>query len=322
MCAGTVYEKKNDAFFGRPDIIKRAVENFWLQVIPQSSEDAQTRILASLLVIFVLWLIKRMIQRLLRQHVTDLVRFHQWRKSVNYLHAFIVLIILGHIWLRGIKELGTFLGLLSAGLAIALHDTIANLAGWIFIVTRKPFVLGDRIEIGGTAGDVIDIRPFQFSVIEVGGRIDAEQSTGRIINVPNAKVMRDNLANFSTGFDYIWHEIPVLITFESNWKKAKELLLGIVNEKVEHLSADAEAQVRTAAMRYLIFFSKMTPTVYTSVRDSGVLLTIRYIVKPRTKRGSEQEIWEAILDSFAEHPDIDLAYPTTRFYRLDEGNEK
>ena len=67
-------------------------------------------------------------------------------------------------------------------------------------------------------------------------------------------------------------------------------------------------------MRYLIYFKHLTPTVYTSVRDNGVLLTIRYIVKPRSRRDSEQAIWEAVLTEFARHDDISLAYPTTRFY--------
>jgi len=91
-----------------------------------------------------------------------------------------------------------------------------------------------------------------------------------------------------------------------------------VQEKGEDLSQGAEEQIRRAAMRYLIYFRKLTPIVYTSVRDSGVLLTLRYIVKPRERRGSEDAIWEAILLAFAEEDDISLAYPTTRFYQAGE----
>ena len=87
--------------------------------------------------------------------------------------------------MKGIASLTTFLGLASAGVAIAMHDTIANLAGWFFIISRKPFKVGDRIEIGEIAGDVIDIRIFQFSLVEIGNWVDAEQSTGR--NSPRSK---------------------------------------------------------------------------------------------------------------------------------------
>jgi small-conductance mechanosensitive channel len=211
-------------------------------------------------------------------------------------------------------SIATFLGLASAGMAIALHDTIANLAGWVFIVSRTPFKVGNRIQIGETSGDVIDIRLFQFSVIEMGNWVQADQSTGRIVHIPNSRVLREPLANYETGFDYIWHEIPVTVTFESNWEKAKEILNEISKTKTEHLSNDAQAQIKRAAMKYLIYFRYLTPIVYTTVLDNGISLTIRYIIKPRKRRSSEQDIWEAILKEFAKHDDISLAYPTTRFY--------
>ena len=210
--------------------------------------------------------------------------------------------------------LATFIGIISAGIAVSMHDTIANLAGWIFIITRKPFRVGDRIQIGDITGDVIDTRPFQFSVIEVKNWVDAEQSTGRIIHVPNSLALRQPLANYEMGFEYIWHEIPVLISFESDWRKAKKLL-GEIAETAAHLSDGAEEQIRRAAMQYLIYFTKLTPIVYTTVKESGVMLTIRNIVRPRNRRSSEEMVWEAILTAFEENEDISLAYPTTRFYQ-------
>ncbi len=82
----------------------------------------------------------------------------------------------------------------------------------------------------------------------------------------------------------------------------------------DDLSEDAERTIRRAARDYFIFYSKLTPTVYTSVVGEGVQLTIRYLVEPRRVRGSEQDVWEAVLDRFAERDDIDLAYPTSRMY--------
>jgi small-conductance mechanosensitive channel len=223
-------------------------------------------------------------------------------------------VLIGPIWTKGIASLTTFLGLASAGFAIAMHDTIANMAGWFFIMSRKPFKVGDRIEIGEIAGDVIDIRIFQFSVVEIRNWVDADQSTGRIVHVPNSKVLREPLANYQIGFEYIWNEIPVLITFESDWKKAKELLQNIASNNVEHLSKGAQEQIRRAAEKYFIFYGALTPIVYTTVRDSGVLLTMRYLVNPRQRRSTEQQIWEATLDAFDKEKNIELAYPTTRFY--------
>ena len=281
------------------------------------SDEVQLRLGATLLVVLVLWMLKRLVLALARRRAKDdLARFHGWRRVIAYTHGFLILIFAGRIWIRGLDSVATFLGLVSAGLAIAMHDTIANVAGWVFILTRRPFSVGDRIQIGDLKGDVIDVRPLQFSLVEIGNWIDADQSTGRIVHVPNSKVLRESLANFETGFEYIWHEIPVLITFESDWEKAKRVLNEIALKETEHLSEGAEAQIRRAAMRYLVYFRKLTPYVYTTVKDSGVLLSIRYIVKPRNRRGSEEVVWEAILRAFAKHDDIELAYPTRRFYQL------
>jgi small-conductance mechanosensitive channel len=245
---------------------------------------------------------------------------YRWRKSSSYIAFAIGFLLIGRVWFEGFQAVATFFGLLSAGLAIALKDPLANLAGWAFILWRKPFEVGDRIQIGETSGDIIDIRIFQFSLMEIGNWVDADQSTGRIMHIPNGKVFTEVQANFSKGFDYIWDEIPVLITFESNWKKAKEILEKIVHNNAEHLSAGAEEKIKAASKKFMIFYTKLTPIVYTSVKDSGVLLTIRYLCDPKKRRDSEQLMWEGILNEFSKSGDIDFAYPTQRFYNnLNEG---
>jgi small-conductance mechanosensitive channel len=127
-------------------------------------------------------------------------------------------------------------------------------------------------------------------------------------------VMTTPMANYGTGFEYIWHEIPVLVTFESNWKKAKEILLETANETVPNLTDAVAKAVRETSKRFMIFYQTFTPTVYTSVDESGVLLTVRYMCRPRERRGTSHEMWERILDRFNAEPDIEFAYPTERRY--------
>jgi small-conductance mechanosensitive channel len=127
-------------------------------------------------------------------------------------------------------------------------------------------------------------------------------------------LMTTPLANYSAGFEYIWNEIPVLVTFESDWRKAKDILLSIGGEHAENLSEKAAARLRESSKKFMIFYQTFTPTVYTTVKDSGVLLTIRYLCHPRQRRGSTQAIWEDVLEQFGAAPDIDFAYPTRRFY--------
>jgi small-conductance mechanosensitive channel len=282
----------------------------WLGMTPES----QIKVVKSLLVVLFFLLVRSVLMRVLLRNVTDVRQRYSWSRGVTSAIAVLILLFLGVIWFAGLERIATFAGILGAGLAVALHDTIANIAGFLFIMIRRPFEVGDRIEIEGVAGDVIDIRVFQFSLLEIGNWVDADQSTGRILQVPNGKVLRAVTASFNKGFDYIWHEIPVLITFESDWKKAKGILEVIVDDDSFVVAEEVERQVRRAASRYLIYSGKVTPIVYTSVRDSGVLLTVRYMTKPKTRRGTEQRLWEQILEQFAESDDIELAYPTVRYY--------
>jgi len=243
---------------------------------------------------------------------------YRWRKTLTYVFMAAGIVIVGRMWFAGIQALATFFGLLSAGLAIALKEPVSNLAGWAFIMWRRPFEVGDRVQIGSHAGDVIDLGVFQFTLNEIGAWVNADQSTGRIIHVPNGKVFTDPVANYNKGFRYIWNEVPVVVTFESDWRTAKQILGRIAVKHAEHLTAQAEQELLAASQQYLINYRKLTPIVYTSVVDFGVQLTIRYLIEPRKRRGTEHAIWEDILTEFAACQDIDLAYHTTRSFKYTE----
>jgi small-conductance mechanosensitive channel len=278
------------------------------------STETQIDVVLTLLVVAFLWLARRLLLRGVFRKVDDVHDRYRWRKSSGYVIFLIGVAIVARIWFQGLGSLSTVIGLMSAGVAIALKDALVNLAGWGFVVWRQPFQVGDRIQVGDVCGDVIDLRIFQFTLMEVGNWVHADQSTGRIMHVPNGRVFTDVLANYSKGFKYIWDEVGVLVTFESNWEEAKRTLQEIAARHAEHLSAEAERRLREASMKFMIFYSKLTPIVYTSVEDCGVLLTLRYLTEPQQRRGRMEAIWEDILRAFAENDDIDFAYPTQRFY--------
>lgn len=286
----------------------------WIKSTFGFSEEFQSNVFATLIAVLFLWLIRKIILVIVSRNTEDIRTRYQWRKGTIYLEFVFAVFIMGNIWFKGFSSISTYLGLLSAGIAIALQDLLVNLAGWAFILWRRPFAVGDRIQVGDSKGDVIDQRIFMFSLMEIGNWVDAEQSTGRVIHIPNGKVFRDVLANYSTGFQYIWNEIPVLVTFESNWEKAKKILLVIAEHRCTHLTKEAEDKIKKASQKMMIFFTKLSPIVYTSVKDSGVMLTIRLLTEPRNRRTGEQEIWEDILREFAKHDDIDFAYPSQRYY--------
>ncbi len=286
----------------------------WVESVTGMGPTVQNNVLFSVLAVVVIYGLRRIILRVVDRRVEDPRVVYQWSKSSSYVALFVSVVFVGSIWLEGLRSLGTFLGLLSAGVAIALKDLIASMAGWVFILWRRPFQMGDRIQIGDRAGDVVDLRLFQFTLLEIGNWVDADQSTGRIIHLPNLLVFTEPLYNYTAQFEFIWNELQVLVTFESDWRKGKEVLQTLLDQHVGDSAKEAERAMRTATKKFLIHFQKLTPKVYTSVEDSGVLLTLRFICRARERRGRAEELWEAILDAFTDHHELDFAYPTTRMY--------
>ena len=278
----------------------------------------QQKILISILVVIFLSLFRFLVLRVVWRQTDNIKIRYQWKRTLSFIIPFIGLILIGAVWLPVFEEFGTFLGLFTAGIAIALKEPLTNLAGWFFILLRKPFNVGDRVQIGPNTGDIIDIRLFQFTMLEIGNWVDADQSTGRIIHLPNGKVFSEPQANYSSGFEYIWNEIKVHITFESNWAKAKRILDELIVKHAENVELKVEREILEASKNYMIYYKHLTPIVYTKVMEYGIQLTIRYLCNPRKRRGSENEIWQTILTQFKNQDDIRFAYPTTRFYKAGE----
>lgn len=277
------------------------------------SAEAQEHILSSILILTALWIISRLLLRIASRRQTDSRKLYQWKKTTNYVVTGLGIIALANIWFEGFQSIATFLGLLSAGLVLALRDPIANMFGWVFLISKRPFKVGDRIKINEFTGDVIDIAFFQFTLNELGEWVDSEQATGRVVHIPNSRVFTQPQINYNYGFPFLWHEVKVPITFESNWQKAKAMLEEIGNTYCEHLSEAAEQTVRKESQRHLIFYKDYKPRVFTKVKEYGVQLTVRYLCALNGRRESENKIWEAVLSKFQAAPDIRFAYPTTRF---------
>jgi len=282
----------------------------------------QYKILYSIIVVVITGIVQSIVLKIIHLRVEDVKNKYYWGNAIKYSLFILSFIIIAAIWIQEVRSIATFLGLLTAALTVALKDPIVNLFAWAFILIRKPFNVGDRIQIGDHAGDVIDIRVFQFTLNEIGNWVEADQSTGRIIHIPNGKVFSESQANYTQGFSHLWNEIKVLVTFESNWEKAKAILDEIITKHTAQYTQSAKKTLIEASKKFMIFYNTLSPNIYTSVKDSGVLLTIRYICEPRKRRATEHEIWEDILKAFDKHEDIQFAYPTQRFYYSDEeGNQ-
>ena len=276
-----------------------------------------SRIGLTVIILIFVWLLRRTVQRAVQNLIEDRDLQYRWHKVISYVTWMIAFLFIAYIWVDGLRQVGTFLGLLTAGLAIALKDIIIDFVGWFVILTKSTFKIGDRIQVGENSGDVIDISILHFTLLEVGKWAEGGQSTGRLILIPNAKVLTEHVSNYTAEFPYLWTEIPVTISFESDWRKAKQMFRSIVQEKTEEISEQVQDFLKRNPGKTLISYDVVTATVYTSVSDHGICLTLRFLAEPRKRREAHEILWEAVLGVIDGESDIDLAYPTRRVVNLE-----
>lgn len=249
------------------------------------------------------------------RNVKDLRTKHSIRKSIVYITNFTVIIAVLLIWEYDVRTVTILLGAIGAGTTIALQQPILSIAGWVFLMAKRSFEIGDRIEFGGIKGDVIDIEVLNTTVLEIGNWVEADQSTGRLVTVPNSNVFTHPHFNYSRGFEFIWNEIKVVVTFESNFRKAQEIMMKHANREAAHMEEIVKKKINKMTLRYMIHFDKLTPIVYTDIKDSGVELSLRYLTQAEKRRTSHDELCRLILDDFEKAHDVNFAYTTYRIVK-------
>jgi small-conductance mechanosensitive channel len=222
-------------------------------------------------------------------------------KVMTYLILILGLWSLARIWLTGMKSLGTIVGLLSAGMAIALKDPLVNLAGFFAILVRRPFRIGQRIQIGDNAGDVVDIRSLHFTLLEVGKWVKGEQSTGRLVHIPNGLVFTTPVINFQGGFDYLWNELTLELPADVDWQKIRDSLLEVVCRHAETDEEKVRREIDGLSGEIIIRYPNLKPIVYVALANGTVTLTARYLYQTRHRRATESRIYEDLLRL---HPEL------------------
>ncbi len=257
----------------------------------------------------VILIIVKLGQRIAKRYATDPSRVYYSSRLIGRVGGIAIILILVTVLSPRLGDLVTVLTVIGAGLAIAMRELLLNLAGWFYVSLGSPYRQGDRIEINGIQGDVIDIRVMRTTVMEIRGWVDADQSTGRIAHIPNGWTLSFTTYNFTRGFNFIWNELPITISFRSDWEAAREIMQSFAEEStklVEHQAAD---EIRQMSREFLIHYSILTPFVYARIVDNGVQLTLRYLCDVRKRRGTEHALTVSILDAFRNKGGIELAYP-------------
>jgi len=284
-------------------------------MIGEGWEEMQQKLIQTVLVITLCYFLIFILVRISNRRVKNIKARHILRKNIIYIINIFLILFVILIWIKNIGSITIFLGVASAGIALALQEVILSMAGWFLILLRRPFEVGDRIELGGVKGDVIDIRLFQTSLLEIGNWVDGDQSTGRIVNVPNSFVFKRELYNYNRGFEFIWNEIPLLVTFESDWMRGKEIMLLHAQKQAEGMEKIVKNAIDRMAHYYMIYYQKFTPIVYVNIKDSGVELTLRYLTEAKRRRSTQDELCRLILEDFSKEPTVNFAYPTYRIVK-------
>ena len=246
----------------------------------------------------------------LRKIKDKMVRY-SLNKVITILSAIIAIAIILHIWFPDTQSLVVAVGVFSAGVVIALQDVIKNFAGGVLILTGNLYQVGDRIEIGGETGDVMDIGIMNTTMMELRGWIESDQATGRITSIPNGKVITTQIHNYTKDHSFLWDEIMIPITYSSNWKKAKEVMLEIVTRETAEIVKDAEAEIEKIGETYYLPRRMVEPAVYLTPTDNWITFHIRYVTRVKERRSFRTRISEMILQKVQEYPDISISSTTT-----------
>jgi len=236
---------------------------------------------------------------------------YSFRKTIWFLTVIVVFVALINIWIDSSEALLVTYGILTAGVAIALQDAIKNFAGSIYIFWGGLYRVGNRIEVEGTYGDVIDIGVFYTTMMEVGGWVGANQPSGRITFLPNGAVLRSPVFNFSRHHKFLWDEVSVVVSPESDWGEAMKIIGEIGREHTGEFIERANKDFTNLERRYYIEGSSIEPNVYIKPNKQGFELTLRYVVHIRKRRSVASGIYGHILRVFGEHSKIQVVtHPT------------
>jgi small-conductance mechanosensitive channel len=242
--------------------------------------------------------------RLVGWRLSDAYTRYYVRKAVHYVTFIVLLIALAVVWRPFAGRVGVVLGLAAAGIAFAMQEVIGALAGWVSILTGRQFRVGDRIQMGGVRGDVLDITPLRTTVLEIGSNSEASswvrgrQYTGRTVSISNKAVFNEPVYNSTAALDHLWEELTLTISYRDDWRLAEQIL----REEAQRASASQGARQAMTEMRrrYPVGRTEVEPRVFVRATDNWIELSARFVVPVREARAVKDTVTRTVLDRLAE----------------------
>jgi small-conductance mechanosensitive channel len=267
--------------------------------------------------IAVLAAIGRALQRTVQRHVKDSSAKYRARKLVSFAVWIAAGLLLGSIFSDRLAGMTVAFGVAGAGVAFALQEVIASVAGWVAILFGEFYSTGDRVQLGGIRGDVIDIGVLRTTLMETGQWVAGELYNGRIVRIANSYVFKEPVFNYSADFPFLWDEITLPVRYGSDWKLAKTMLVDVADEICGDFALASRQAWLDAVNKYRLEEAKVEPMVTMAANDNWLEFTLRYTVDYRRRRMVKDQLFTRILEEIDASQDrIRLASATFEVVNL------
>jgi small-conductance mechanosensitive channel len=254
------------------------------------------KLLAAVLGVVVIHVTFRILEKRLPRHFSRGDARYRVRKFVVFLGYVIGILFMAVLFGDRLGRLSFALGVAGAGVAVALQEVIAGIAGWFAIGVGKLYAVGDRVQIGDTRGEVIDISPLRTTLMETGNWVGGDLYNGRIARIPNGAVIKGPTFNYSQGFRFVWDEVKVRFTLDSDQVVARETLLQIAKDNVCDYIAKTEKSWEHVTDDFRIANLRREPIV-ALVIDGGCLeFTLSYVVDYLKRTVMKDQLFTRILE--------------------------
>ncbi|MCW5955175.1 MAG: mechanosensitive ion channel [Pyrinomonadaceae bacterium] len=267
-------------------------------------------------VLAIILTISRIAKLTITRYVTSNDTRYRLRKFITFSSYVVIILILSIIFSDKLGGLTFALGVAGAGVAFALQEVIASFAGWFAVTFAGFYKPGDRVQLGGIKGDVIDVSFLRTTVMEVGEWVKGDQYTGRVVRIANSFVFKEPVFNYSGDFPFLWDEITVPVKFGGDHHLAREILHKVATEVVGEYSAGAAQAWTDFSRQYLLEDAFTTPMVTLIANDNWLEFTVRYVVSFKCRRGTKDALFTRILDEFAK-TDHKIEFASATFHLVE-----
>jgi small-conductance mechanosensitive channel len=221
---------------------------------------------------------------------------YRLRKLVNAVGAVLSFILITVVFSKKLGNLTVAFGVAGAGIAFALQEVIASVAGWVAVSLGNFYSVGDRVQLGGIVGDVIDIGVLRTTLMEIGQWVKADLYNGRIVKVANSFVFKEPVFNYSGDFPFLWDEITVPVKYGSDYRLAREILQRIADDNLGGLVPEAQKTWQGMVNKYRIEDARIEPMVTLIANDNWMEFTVRYVTDYKRRRSTKDILFTRILE--------------------------